>query len=88
MDTRVCGTAVEMQTLADAKTEKKGPNSGQGADTTPSTTLGITTSWGQREGVKDEIMNTKGPDKQTTTLYSATGRVEATAQKNSLKKHP
>lgn len=44
--------------------------------------------WGPHEGVEDKIMNMGGPDKETTTLCSARLRVEATARRNSLKKHP
>ena len=89
-DTRVCGIAVEMQMLqVGCQNRKKGPNCGQGVDTHNSKYYrGITSFWGPHEGVEDEITNTEGPDKQTITQYSATVRVEATAQRNSLKKHP
>ena len=50
--------------------------------------IGITSFWGPHEGGEDKVTNTEGPDKPTITQYSTTIKVEATAQRNSLKKHP
>lgn len=89
-DTRVCGIAVEMQMLQiRCQNRKKGHILDRERTlTTPSTTKGIISFWGRHQGAEEERTNIEGPDKQTTTLYSATARVEATAQRNSLKKHP
>lgn len=70
------------------KKKKKAKFWTESGHSTPSTTQGITSFWGPREGVEDEITNSKGPDEHITTLYSTMIRAEATAQRNSLKKPP